>query len=152
MNQNAQTERYKLLVSHLNSYQRNDCYYSSACFLLSTDSRLTELSLPHISHDGIDFLAIKRKMSGWDDMRKNVIDIAYSLFHCGPRCRVPPHDIAALPCLQLDAVISAMLISQGRAEVLIQEGEMRVSFDKYHQQISMQQEYLSAIHTLGIEL
>ena len=29
---------------------------------------------------------------------------------------------------------------------------MRVSFDKYHQQISMQQEYLSAIHTLGIEL
>lgn len=58
MNQNAQTERYKLLVSHLNSYQRNDCYYSSACFLLSTDSRLTELSLPHISHDGIDFLAI----------------------------------------------------------------------------------------------
>ena len=77
-------------------------------------------------------------------MRKNVIDIAYSLFHCGPRCRVTPHDIAALPCLQLDAVISAMLI--------IQEGEMRVSFDKYHQQISMQQEYLSAIHTLGIEL
>lgn len=75
-----------------------------------------------------------------------------SLFHCGPRCRVTPHDIAALPCLQLDAVISAMLISQGRAEVLIQEGEMRVSFDKYHQQISMQQEYLSAIHTLGIEL
>ena len=80
MNQNAQTERYKLLVSHLNSYQRNDCYYSSACFLLSTDSRLTELSLPHISHDGIDFLAIKRKMRGGDDMRKNVIDIAYSLF------------------------------------------------------------------------
>ena len=112
MNQNAQTERYKLLVSHLNSYQRNDCYYSSACFLLSTDSRLTELSLPHISHDGIDFLAIKRKMRGGDDMRKNVIDIAYSLFHCGPRCRVTPHDIAALPCLQLDAVISAIHLPQ----------------------------------------
>ena len=32
MNQNAQTERYKLLVSHLNSYQRNDCYYSPHAF------------------------------------------------------------------------------------------------------------------------
>lgn len=51
--------------------------YSSACFLLSTDSRLTELSLPHISHDGIDFLAIKRKMRGGDDMRKNVIDTIF---------------------------------------------------------------------------
>lgn len=87
--------RYNILTGALLERQQSDRSYLAACYLLSADEDIFDISKPYVSFDGIDFAAIrmrvKKRFGTYNEY--TAIEVGYSLFTwCN--CKVNPHEMA----------------------------------------------------------
>ena len=112
------SRRYQQLMSTLTKYQRADRSYMAACYLLSADEDIFDISKPYVSFDGIDFAAIrmrvKKRFGTYNEY--TAIEVGYSLFTwCN--CKVNPHEMAQSGPFWLPLICNALLIQGNAANV-----------------------------------
>lgn len=83
--------RYNILTDALLERQQSDRSYLAACYLLSADEEIFDISKPYVSFDGIDFAAIrmrvKKRFGTYNEY--TAIEVGYSIqsiylaFGCG---------------------------------------------------------------------
>ncbi|SHH68717.1 hypothetical protein [Desulfosporosinus lacus] len=101
-----------------------DSSYHAAFYLLATDDTLYKRACPHVSLDGVDFTAMKRKCGDLDYMQKQLLSIAHNLFSWTSKCPVTPHDLSCLGYPTLDYVCSAFYIANGMVRLQVQENDI----------------------------
>lgn len=124
-------ERYCKLLA-LTKRPVVDESYHAAFYLLATDDTLFKRACPHVSLDGVNFTAMKRKCGDLDYVQKQLLSIAHNLFSWTSKCPVTPHDLSCLGYLALDYVCSTFYIANGMVRVQIREndiGEQKFSLD-----------------------
>lgn len=112
------SRRYQQLMSTLTKYQRADRSYMAACYLLSANEDIFDISKPYVSFDGIDFAAIrmrvKKRFGTYNEY--TAIEVGYSLFTwCN--CKVNPHEMAQSGPFWLPLICNALLIQGNAANV-----------------------------------
>lgn len=131
-------QRYAALTALTKRPDNLDASYRAAFYLLATDKALFEKTCAYVSVDGVDFPVMKRNCRDLDDMQKQLLSIAHSLFSWTSRCTVTPYDLSRLGYPALDYVCSALYIANGMVRVQVQEneaGEPELALDmrKYEQ-------------------
>lgn len=110
--------RYNILTDALLERQQSDRSYLAACYLLSADEEIFDISKPYVSFDGIDFAAIrmpvKKRFGTYNEY--TAIEVGYSLFTwCN--CKVNPHEMAQSGPFWLPLICNALLIQGNAANV-----------------------------------
>ena len=119
----TQAERYTTLEGLLKRDGAVDSSYQAALYLLSSDRDLFEIAQKRISPIGIDFSGIKRDTRDFEEIGRQVVDLAHNLFSWTSKCKVTPFDISRLGYPSMDHAIHAIYIASDMVTVQIQESE-----------------------------
>lgn len=114
----SQGDRYLELAARTGK-QKLDASYRAAFYLLSQNQEITDIARKHVSTDGIDFAAIKRAVRGFDEISRQVVDIAHNLFSWSSNCKVSPFDISRLGYPYMEQVCNAMFIAGDQYEIIL---------------------------------
>ncbi len=114
--------RYTELINALTEHQRSDRSYLAACYLLSADEEIFDISKPYVSFDGIDFAAIRMRVKKHFGIYNEytAIEVGYSLFTWRD-CKVNPHEIAQSGSFWLPLICNALMIQGNVADVKVIE-------------------------------
>ena len=110
--------RYNILTDALLERQQSDRSYLAACYLLSADEDIFDISKPYVSFDGIVLAAIrmrvKKRFGTYTEY--SAIEVGYSLFTwCN--CKVNSHEMAQSGPFWLPLICNALLIQGNAANV-----------------------------------
>lgn len=150
----TQGERYIDLAARAGE-RKLDSSYRAAFYLLSHDPELAGAAGKHISYAGIDFAAIKRATRGFDEISRQVVDIAHNLFSWSSKCKVSPFDISRLGYPYMEMAVNAMFIAADEANIVLEKdaaGQIKLSVDMspYQNTIRIHQE-LQELHNKMLE-
>lgn len=120
----TQGERYIDLAARAGE-RKLDSSYRAAFYLLSHDPEITRIAEKHISINGIDFAAIKRSVRGFDEISKQVVDIAHNLFSWNSKCKVSPFDISRLGYPYLELTMNAIFVAADEANIVLRENQAK---------------------------
>lgn len=99
--------------------RKMDSSYHAAFYLLSFDSELSKVAEKYVDEDGVDFAAIKRATRGFDEISRQVIDIAHNLFSWTSKCKTTPFDLSRLGYPYLELACNAVFIAAGEYQITL---------------------------------
>lgn len=137
----AQGERYIDLAARAGE-RRLDSSYRAAFYLLSHDPELSRAARKYISINGIDFTSIKKATREFDEISRQVVDIAHNLFSWSSKCKVSPFDISRLGYPYMELTMNAIFIAADQAELVFEQGQdglvkLSVDMSPYQNTISI---------------
>ena len=136
----SQANRYMELAA-LAGRKKLDSSYYAAFYLLSCNAGITKAAAPHVSMEGIDFAGIKRAVRNFEEVDRQMVDIAHNLFSWNSKCKVSPFYISRMRYPYMEQVCNALYIAADEFEVVISnneqtpEAEIKLNADQYQSTI-----------------
>ena len=118
----SQEKRYMELAA-LAGRRKLDSSYYVAFYLLSGNSGITRAAVSHVSMNGIDFAAIKHAVRDFDEVDRQIVDVAHNLFSWNSKCKVNPFDMSRMGYPYMEQVCNALYIVADEFVVVIVKNE-----------------------------